>query len=98
MIENTTETDIYSFRAIIEPEQPSGYFGFIPSLPGCFSNGDTVEETKFNSKEALQGYLKGAFDNNAPIPQEPGIEFIPVVEVSRTYIDNQPKLKIKVNA
>jgi len=35
----------YSFQIVIEKEKDDpGYYAYSPALPGCFSNGKTVEE------------------------------------------------------
>ena len=49
---------ILSHQVIIEkePEDP-GYFAYSPTLPGCFSNGRTIEETKRNMSEAMGLHL-----------------------------------------
>ena len=48
----------YSFEIVIEKEaEDDGYFAYSPGLPGCFSNGSTIEETKKNIREAIQQHL-----------------------------------------
>ena len=44
----------YSFSIVIanEPEDP-GYFAYSPTLPGCSSNGRTVEETRANMRSVI---------------------------------------------
>ena len=35
----------YSFQIVIEKEpEDEGYYAYSPTLPGCFSNGRTIEE------------------------------------------------------
>ncbi len=46
------------FRVILEPSEEGGYTALIPSLPGCISEGDTVDEALRNAKEAIQLYLE----------------------------------------
>lgn len=48
----------YSVAIVIEkePEDP-GYFAYSPSLPGVFSNGLTIEETRKNMREAVQEHV-----------------------------------------
>lgn len=49
----------YSFQIIIEKEpEDEGYYAYSPTLPGCFSNGKTIEETKRNIREAIQLHLE----------------------------------------
>lgn len=45
------------FNAIIEHDQ-DGYYAYVPSLHGCVSQGDTLEEALANIKEALELYLE----------------------------------------
>lgn len=44
-------------NAILEPQPGGGYTAYIPALPGCVSEGDTVEEARQNILDALRGYL-----------------------------------------
>ncbi|VVB89783.1 HicB_like antitoxin of bacterial toxin-antitoxin system [uncultured archaeon] len=41
-----------------EDEEVGGYIVMCPSLPGCFSQGDTIEEALENIKEAIQACLE----------------------------------------
>ena len=45
------------FRVVLEPSDEGGYTVYIPSLPGCISEGDTVEEALANIREAIELYL-----------------------------------------
>jgi predicted RNase H-like HicB family nuclease len=47
-------------NAILEPQPEGGYTAYIPALPGCVSEGDTVAAAKKNLLDALQGYLSVA--------------------------------------
>ena len=44
--------------AILEPQKEGGYTVYIPSLPGCISEGNTKEEALKNIKEAVELYLE----------------------------------------
>ncbi len=63
----------YTFRAMIEPDEP-GYHGYVPTLPGCHTCGDTIEETKENLKKAVSGILETMIAHNDPIPKEAIVE------------------------
>lgn len=41
-------------KVILEPQEEGGYTIFIPSLPGCISQGETKEEALKNIKEAMK--------------------------------------------
>jgi len=43
--------------AVFEPQKEGGYTAFIPALPGCISEGETLREAKENILNALRGYL-----------------------------------------
>lgn len=80
----------YTFRAIIEPDEPSGYHGYVPALPGCHTCGDTVEETKENLKDAILGIIETMLDHNVPIPEDNLIEVIQTVELEPSYVEAAP--------
>jgi len=50
------------FKVVLEPAEEGGYVVYVPSLPGCISEGNTREEGLMNIKEAIELYLKGLED------------------------------------
>ncbi|MCL7415988.1 MAG: type II toxin-antitoxin system HicB family antitoxin [ANME-2 cluster archaeon] len=47
------------FKIVLEEDEDvGGYVVSCPSLPGCFSQGDTVDEALDNIKEAIQACLE----------------------------------------
>ncbi len=71
------------FTVIIEASEEGGYHAWCPSLPGCHSQGETLEEAKQNIIEAIQCQLESLLKDGQRPPQEPD-EFIGSVEVSVT--------------
>ena len=51
---------ILQYDAVFEKEEDGGYSVWIPDLPGCASQGDTLEEAIENIKEAAELYLEDA--------------------------------------
>ena len=43
---------------ILEPQEEGGYTIYVPSLPGCISQGETKEDALNNIKEAIELYLE----------------------------------------
>lgn len=43
---------------VFTQEQDGGFSAMVPSLPGCFSEGDTLEEAQKNIQEAIELYLE----------------------------------------
>lgn len=52
-------------RAIIHLAVEGGYWAEVPALPGCISEGDTMEEVVANLKDAIEGWLDVANNRNA---------------------------------
>ena len=49
-------------RAVIHPAAEGGFWAEVPALKGCYSEGDTLEETLANIREAAEGWLEVAAD------------------------------------
>ncbi len=45
-------------KVILEPSDEGGYTAYVPSLPGCISEGDNREEALANIREAIELYLE----------------------------------------
>jgi predicted RNase H-like HicB family nuclease len=62
------------FRVILEPSEEGGYTVFVPSLPGCVSEGDTREEALKNIREAIELYLEPVEDDLSFSPDSEQVE------------------------
>ncbi|MFO8028422.1 MAG: type II toxin-antitoxin system HicB family antitoxin [Cyclonatronaceae bacterium] len=60
-------------KVIIHKAEEGGYWAEVPALPGCVSEGDTLDETNANIREAIEGHLE--------VVQEDYIEVGPEVEI-----------------
>ena len=50
--------------AIVRPEPDAGgYSASIPALPGCHTQGETLDEVRANLREAAEGWLAVAHDD-----------------------------------
>ena len=47
-----------TYTVELKPQEEGDYTVTVPALPGCISEGDTVEESLENIKDAVEGYLK----------------------------------------
>ena len=45
-------------KVILEKQEEGGFTVYVPSLPGCISQGETREEALQNIKEAVELYLE----------------------------------------
>jgi predicted RNase H-like HicB family nuclease len=51
------------FKVVLEPSDEGGYTVYVPSLPGCISEGETVQESLKNIREAIKLYLEPVEDD-----------------------------------
>ena len=49
---------MYEFDVVIIEDETDGYVAFVPALPGCHTQGDTLGELMDNAKEAIELYLE----------------------------------------
>jgi predicted RNase H-like HicB family nuclease len=47
-------------KAVIHPAEEGGFWAEVPALPGCITEGDTLEEVTDNLKDAIEGWLEVA--------------------------------------
>jgi len=64
-------------KIILESSEDGGYTVFVPSLPGCISEGETKEEALKNIREAIELYLE-------PVPDDlfVGTEYSEITEIA----------------
>jgi predicted RNase H-like HicB family nuclease len=56
---------------VLEPSDEGGYTAYVPSLPGCISEGDDREEALANIRDAIDLYLAPVEDD---VPLGAGLE------------------------
>jgi predicted RNase H-like HicB family nuclease len=50
-------------KVVLEPSDEGGFTIYAPSLPGCISEGETVEDALANIQEAIELYLEPVEDD-----------------------------------
>ncbi|MBE6105218.1 toxin-antitoxin system HicB family antitoxin [Anaerovibrio lipolyticus] len=53
----------------IKPEEGGGFFVSVPLLPGCMSDGDTLEEAYSNIVEAKKEWFSSMIERKMEIPE-----------------------------
>ena len=54
---------VMNLTAIVRPEPDAGgYSASIPALPGCHTQGETLDEIRANLREAAEGWLAVAHE------------------------------------
>ena len=73
----------YQFEAILKPQKEGGFTVEVPDLPGCISEGDTLEEAEKNIEEAVELYLETLEERGIPLPER---EPLKVLKMNITII------------
>ncbi|MCQ1538279.1 type II toxin-antitoxin system HicB family antitoxin [Methanocalculus taiwanensis] len=58
------------FTVIIHSAEEGGFWVEVPTLPGCFSQGETFEEAMENIREAIELHLEGLREDGSDLPGE----------------------------
>ena len=58
---STQNKKVLEYVAVLQEEEAGGYSVWVPSLPGCASQGETVVDAMKNIREAIELYLE--YDN-----------------------------------
>ena len=45
-------------KAIVHPAEEGGFWAEVPVLPGCFTQGESLEEVRVNLQEAITGWYE----------------------------------------
>ena len=48
---------LMTLKVLIHPAEEGGFWAEVPALPGCVSQGETVDEVRSNVREAIEGWL-----------------------------------------
>ncbi len=58
------------FTVIFEKEEEGGYHVFCPVLPGCHTQGESIDEGLQNIREAIQLYIASLVEDGLQVPEE----------------------------
>lgn len=60
---------VYDFKVLLEPdEEVGGYVVTCPTLPGCYSQGETIQEAMANIREAIELCLEDLAELGQSVP------------------------------
>ena len=74
-------SQIYDFTVIFNQTDEGGYNVSVPALPGCFTQGETLDEAKAMAEDAIRLYCHSLAADGEKIPQERGA-FVGHIQVS----------------
>ena len=58
------------YKAIIHSDEDGGYWAEVPALPGCYTDGDTIEEVRANLPKAIRFHIEGLNSFEVPAGTE----------------------------
>ncbi|MBE3093269.1 MAG: type II toxin-antitoxin system HicB family antitoxin [Chloroflexi bacterium] len=61
---------ILNYKILLKKEPEGGFTVFTPSLPGCITYGDTLDEAIEKAKEAIELYIESLKAHGEEIPTE----------------------------
>lgn len=59
--------------AVIFERDPGNWAAYVPDLPGCMTTGQTLDETKRNIREAIEGHLETLREFGEPVPERASV-------------------------
>ena len=59
-----------TFRILLTPEEEGGFSVTVPSLPGCYTQGESVEEAISMAKEAISLYIESLEAEGEAVPDD----------------------------
>lgn len=61
---------LLNYRILLRKEPEGGYTVIVPTLPGCITYGDTIDEAIKMAKEAIELYIESLKIHEEEIPTE----------------------------
>jgi predicted RNase H-like HicB family nuclease len=59
-----------TYSIVVDPDPEGGDTVTVPALPGCITQGETIEECLLHAQEAIGLYLEDLVASGEPIPEE----------------------------
>ncbi len=69
------------YSVVVHEAEEGGFWVDVPALPGCYSQGESVQETLGNVKEAIGLYLEVLKDEGKDAPRDDEVVFQVNVDV-----------------
>lgn len=63
------------YTVVLHPAEEGGYWVEVPAFPGCYSQGETVEESMANAREAIETHIEALKEDRQLISKEEGFMF-----------------------
>jgi len=70
---------IYKYKVSVERDEDGKYIVSVPTLQGCYTQGDTIDEALENIRDAIRLHIDAWRAVKEPIPLEVALEEVEVV-------------------
>ena len=71
------------YTVLLHQAEEGGYWAEVPSLPGCFSQGESEREALANVKGAIESHIAALLEDGQDVP----VEAAPPVQAIRVSVD-----------
>lgn len=61
------------YTVLIHPAEEGGYWTEVPALPGCYSQGESIDEALANTKEAIELHVSVLREEGEEIREDAGL-------------------------
>lgn len=66
---------IYEFPVVVEKDEKGYYFGYVPSLQGCYTQGRSLAETLENLREVISLHVEDRVHQGERVPTRRPVSF-----------------------
>jgi len=60
----------YNFKILLQKAEEGGFTVIVPSLPGCITQGEDLDDAIIMAKEAIEVYIEELKDRGEMIPDD----------------------------
>ena len=72
---------VLNYSVKVHAAEEGGFWAEVPALPGCFTQGETLDEVRVMAKEAIEGFLEMLVTRGKEIPVERNEDVVGTLEV-----------------
>lgn len=66
---------VMRYSVVVHAAEEGGYWVEVPALRGCYSQGESVDETLENVKEAMALYVEALREEGREVPKDEDVVF-----------------------
>jgi len=72
---------VLNYSVKVHAAEEGGFWAEVPALPGCFTQGETLDEVRVMAKEAIEGFLEMLVTRGKEIPVEEHEDIVGTLEI-----------------